>query len=758
MMHSKWKNLFIIFVMLSAFSACTSVAPEAPDEDLAELDAGSGAEEGGDDGEMMDEGDSADMADEGDGEESVAGDTGGDEFTDDEFAEPENETETADAGQEPAEDEGLDAEDPFAEEEAAGGGEVAEQAAPTEEAAPLPEESTGDSAAGGFAESSAGGSGGNEITDIKFMANQAGGTVVIETSSTAKYRTRQNPESNQFVIEIAGANLPKRLKRPYIMKEFQGEFAAINAYQNPGSSTARVVVQMRNPGKALVQQEGNSILVLPPTQENMAAFVDDAQPGEVAEQEEMKAAVEEEDKTPSYDVAKAEHDEKVLGSRTLDEFLTGNNRFYGRNLSIQTKDADVRDALNFIAEYSGVNMIISDDVGGSISLKLRDVPWDQALVTIMRAKRLGYIRQGNVIRISTLGTLQAEADSARAIIQSQKSLIPIRVKVIPVSYAVVEDLARQLTPFLSEGRGKIAGDNRTSSLIVTDTDEVINRVARLVKSLDIPPMQVMIEGKIVEAQEQFQRTIGVNWGFDGETMTLSDTGGANGGPLDLRTTFSVNPVGRDSLRGNPFALNLSVGRLDFLGELSAVLSLAETENVAKVLSSPRIVTLNKQPAEITQESQVLTKSTVVDQTGSSKTQIERTPVALNLKVTPQITAVGSVILDVDVKRQFAGGVVDTASLARAINTRQAKTKVLVDNGQTAVIGGVYQSDNTQSDTGVPVLKDLPVVGWLFKARGRDYQKNELLIFLTPRIISFGGKGESGGMETSSATDLNEGAG
>lgn len=600
---------------------------------------------------------------------------------------------------------------------------------------------------------------GNEVTDIKYLANQAGGTVVIETSGKANYRTRLNEDSNQFVIEIAGANLPRRLKRPYIMKEFESEFAAINAYQNSGSSTARIVVQMRNPGRALVQQEGNSILVLPPTQENMAAFVDDAQPEEIVEETDLQAAVEEDDSEPSYNVAEAEKDEKVLGSRTLDEFLMGNNKFYGRKLSIQTKDADVRDALNFIAEYSGINMIISDDVGGSISLKLREVPWDQALITIMRAKRLGYIRQGNVIRISTLGTLQAEADSARAIIESQKSLIPIRVKVLPVSYAVVEELAGQLRPFLSEGRGRIAADPRTSSLIITDTDEVLNRITRLVKNLDIPPMQVMIEGKIVEATEAFQRSVGVNWSFDGEPVTLSDSGGANGGPLDLRTTFSVNPVSRDSLRGNPFALSLTVGRLDFLGELGAILSLAETENSAKVLSSPRIVTLNKQAAEITQEGQVLTKSTVTEQGGTSKTQVERTPVTLNLKVTPQITAVGSVILDVDVKRQFAGGVVDTESLARAINTRQAKTKVLVDNGQTAVIGGVYQSDNTQSESGVPVLKDLPVLGWLFKARGRDFQKNELLIFLTPRIINFGDKGGGGdGMETSSLVDVLEGAG
>lgn len=196
-----------------------------------------------------------------------------------------------------------------------------------------------------------------------------------------------NESTNQFVLEIANVNLPSRLKRPYIMKEFEGEFAAINAYQSAGSSTARIVVQMRNPGKALVQREGNSILVLPPTADNLAASVDDAEAGDAVNPEDAETAEEKEAKEASYDVQSAERDEKMLGAKSLEEYFSGDNRFYGRRLSIQTKDADVRDALNFIAEYSGVNMIISDDVTGTISLKLRQVPWDQALVTIMRSKR-----------------------------------------------------------------------------------------------------------------------------------------------------------------------------------------------------------------------------------------------------------------------------------------------------------------------------------------------------------------------------------
>lgn len=746
MMHVNRCLVLMSVTLLLCFllNSCSSTAPENNSDEVASADPAGDELTGGDEQEESEATADLDAAD--DEVDDVGSEVGSEtsDFKDGDFAQLESET--TDLGSEKA----LD---PSLEDGGEGQGSELNDLDDSDDldkemaSAPLPmEPGSGGSDAAQFSTSSA--QGAVEISDIKYLANQAGGTVVVDTTGPVEYRTRQNESTNQFILELANAHLPKRLKRPYIMKEFEGEFAAINAYQSPSSTTARVVVQLRNPGKALVQQEGNSILILPPTVENLAIAADDAEEGEVGDEDEMDESQEREDKDPTYDVAAAERDEKAMGARTLDEFFSGDNKFYGRRLSIQTKDADVRDALNFIAEYSGINMIISDDVGGTISLKLRDVPWDQALITIMRAKQLGYIRQGNVIRISTLGVLKSESDSARSILLSQKSLVPTRVRVIQVSYANVDNLTKQLAPFLSEGRGRIGFDNRTSSLIVTDTDEVINRIVRLVKNLDIPPMQVMIEGKVVEATEEFQRSVGVNWQFDGENVNLSPSGGANGGPLDLRAGLTVSSISSDRLKGNPLAMSLQVGRLDVLGELGAILSLAESETMVKILSSPRIVTLNNETAQITQEGQILTNSTVVDQAGNKKSSVERTPLTLSLNVTPQITAAGSVILDVKVKRQFASGL-DVVTEARAVNTREAQTKVLVDNGQTAVIGGVYQSDNSQGESGVPVLKDIPVLGWLFKSRAKDFQKNELLIFLTPRVINFGEGGKADDTETSS---------
>jgi type IV pilus assembly protein PilQ len=441
-------------------------------------------------------------------------------------------------------------------------------------------------------------------------------------------------------------------------------------------------------------------------------------------------------------VQAARKSEQILGARSLDEFLTGGGRFFGRPISIQTNDAEVRDVISFIAEESGVNLVMGDDVDGKISLKLRQVPWDQALVIVMRSRNLGYVRQGNVIRITKLSTLQAEAQSAKQIVEAQQSLTPLKVKVFPVSYASVNDLAGQIKPFLTDKRGQVVSDPRTTSLIVTDTAPVLQRIERLVKELDIPPAQVMIEGKIVEATETFSRSLGVNWTLGGAPMTLSKSGGYNGTAILGNTSLSISNLGTAVPQTG--VMNLHVGYLDIIGNLDATLGLAQSDSLVKIISSPRIVTMNKEKSEISQKSQVIYITTNIDPTGNKSTTPKSTDVELKLAVTPQITTEGSVVLDVDLTRQFAGAIADATSGARPINSRQAKTKVLVPNGQTAVIGGIYQSDETETENGVPGLKNIPVFGWLFKSRSEERTKNELLLFLTPRILNAKDQAANGG--------------
>lgn len=561
------------------------------------------------------------------------------------------------------------------------------------------------------------------IRDIRYVANTTGGTVVIQSSKPVQYQTRMNPSTNQFIIEIADVELPPALQRPFPMSDARSRIGSINAYQAKGSKTARVVIQLASAGtgEPIVQQEDTSLVVIPPA------------PAPVAKAPSPPPAVESEG--IGQRISGGANKGQALAAQTLDEFLTGNQQFFGRNISLQVKDADVRDVVNFLAEESGANIVMSDDVSGKISLKLRRVPWDQALVTVMRTKSLGYIRQGNVLRISTLKSLQAETEATNKIIEAQKAIVPSIVQVIPISYADIEDLNKNIAPFLSK-EGKVVADKRTSTLVVTDKAEVVERVQKLVKTLDIPPAQVSIESKIVEAVEEFDNFVGVNWGFGGAPVNLSTSGGADGAPIDLNLGMNSATLDRSFVGASPFNTSLSIGTLDIFGDLNAALTLAERDSLAKVISSPRISAMNREKSTIKQESENVTIiGTRSEQSGATTKTEKRTPFSLELSVTPQITADGGVIMDLDVRREFLGPLLDPETGARAINKRSAKTKVMVRNGQTTVIGGIYTSDELEASNGVPGLKNIPIIGWLFKSRSFSRTKNELLIFLTPRILA-----------------------
>lgn len=572
------------------------------------------------------------------------------------------------------------------------------------------------------------------ITDLKFKANDNGGTIVVLANQPLTYSTRSNPDLHQFIIEVDNAILPDKLKRSLNTKDIKGAVGAIDAYQNPGSTTARFVIQMRDGvGEPMVQPEGNSLLII----------AGGGGQGSTAGTNVADSSGSEAGSTTS---AEGEDfgtgNSKILPSGSLTEFLVGNTRFYGKKISIETNNMDIRDALNFITEESGVNMVIAEEVRGNISLKLRQVPWDQALIMIMRAKKLGYTRQGNVLRIAPIQDLKAEEDDATKMALARRNIEPLKVRMFPVSYAKVDELEKKIKDFLGE-RGKVVGDTRTNALVVTDIEENLERAAKLIKSLDIQPAQVLIEGKIVEASESFTRRVGVNWGATGVPVSL---GNGVRGPINMTPSFSVNPGGGS---GGLFNANLNIGTLDIFGNITAALALSETENQVKVISSPRILAMSNEQADINQTTEVPVRQVTVNGNATQETY-QFKPLALKLAVTPQVTADGSVIMKVGVMRQFKGADQGSGSnVSFAVNSREANTRVLVKNGQTAVIGGIYQSDATEGDAGVPWFKDLPVLGHMFKTSTKDKTKMELLIFLTPRIM---GQVE-GGMSSPTTNDL-----
>lgn len=528
-----------------------------------------------------------------------------------------------------------------------------------------------------------------DITNIRYLADQ-GGRVVIDTSAPATYRTREVSQQNQLVIEIANARLPAKLKRPFITKDFKQSIASINAYQDAGSTTARLIVQFREPTTADVNQQGQRL--------TLTASGSSMSDEQLADDDSSESAPRNQQTAEGLDA----------------------QRFYGKPINLEVRETNIRDVFTLIAEQSGANIVISDDVKGNVTLKLRQIPWDQALAIIMKTKNLGYVRQGNVLRIAPVEQLQKETDDLRKIQDAQKLAQPLRVKVVPVNYAKVTELATQVKDFLS-ARGKVVADTRTSALIITDITENLDRTTNLIKALDVPPQQVLIEGKVVEATDNLARQLGINWALSGEPLYK---GGAAFSPALNITPGAIPATG--------LGFSISAGTMKYLGDLTATLGLAESRSQAKVLSSPRVVTLNNETANIKQITQIPIKKDTVSN-GVTSTSSEYKAIELSLEVTPQITASTDVLLQINLKREFATEA--QPGETPPIESREAKTKVIVQSGQTAVIGGIYQNDELQTENGVPVMKDVPVVGWLFKNKTNRNSKRELLLFLTPRILT-----------------------
>ncbi|MBN8539716.1 MAG: type IV pilus secretin PilQ [Deltaproteobacteria bacterium] len=611
-----------------------------------------------------------------------------------------------------------------------------------------------------------------QITDIQYDSKQAGGTVVITTTSPATYRTREVPGNNQVIIEIANAKLPEKLKRPFNTKDFKQATVSIMAYQEAGSSTARIVLQYRQPRSVDVKQADRVLSIVagaakPADPETSTAAAEDspASVGEgttsefesedAASSDRAEARAEREQETEDlgstdYDMGSSDTSSsrpqspsrptgggKIMGTSTLDEDRIGAIRFSGRPISIEVRDTPVRDVITLISDQSGANIIMSDDITGSITIKLRQVPWDQALSIIMKTRGLGYVRQDSVLRIAPIRQLQAEAEEARRIIEAQEATLPLRVKVIPVSFASVSLLATQIrstlqataqsagppgaVPGAQTGRGRIEADPRTSSIIVTDTDDNIKRIEQLVKALDTAPLQVMIEGKIIEAKESMGRNFGINWGYQGQ-----DLGFAGG---SLSHSARVSPT----LPAANTSVDLRLGTLDFLGDLDAKLALFENESKARIISSPRVITMNAQEATIEQSIQIAVPTTTVTTGAPSQVSFTYKPIPTTLRVRPQITSGGDVLMDVSFRREFQSGADGGAEVP--IETRDVRTSVMVKNGQTTVIGGVYQADTTEGESGTPYLRKVPILGWLFKSTTKSSVRNELLVFITPRIIN-----------------------
>ena len=411
-----------------------------------------------------------------------------------------------------------------------------------------------------------------------------------------------------------------------------------------------------------------------------------------------------------------------LGPRTLSG---GPRVFNGEPLSLNLKDADIKDVIRTFAELTGLNIAVDPGVTGSVTVDFVDVPWDQALDLILRQNNLTYIVEGNVMRIGTIDRLAAETAASRRLAEEERLNVPLTTLSFKLSYARSQDVAALLRDIASP-RARIIVDQRTNQLVISEVPQYLTTMQNLIATVDIPNRQVMIEARIVESSQSFRQEWGVEWDFGGALDPAVGTG-----------TGLVFP-NRVGFRGGPFNFGgaaapvLTLNFLDVLGvfDLDVALRAAESVGFIKVISAPRVTTQDNTPAEIQSGFQIPYQTRI-----NFTTTVNYLDATLRLSVTPQITEAGTVIMEISVqKNEPAEGLAIEGAAGTPLTTRQARTRLMVRDGGTAVIAGIFQTRDNRRQSRIPVLHALPVIGELFRSHNTATDHDELLIFITPRIV------------------------
>jgi type IV pilus assembly protein PilQ len=548
------------------------------------------------------------------------------------------------------------------------------------------------------------------ITGVDFRRSPDGaGRVVVQLSDpTTPASLRQ--EGNRVIVDFTGVQLGEENMKRYDVVDFATPVTSVDAARV--GDNARIVVTATGDFEQLAYQTDNQYVI------------------EVKQRTKATAA---------------SMDEKV---------------YTGERLTLNFQDIDVRPVLQLLADTSGQNIVVSDSVKGRVTLRLQNVPWDQALDIVLRTKGLDMRRKNNVIIVAPQAELAAQEKAELAAQKDIQDLAPLRTEFLQVNYAKATEIARLVKSggggSLLSARGSVTVDERTNTMLVQDTPEQLTAIRNLVSTLDIPVRQVQIEARIVIVSDDFSRELGVRAGFTRvsndvkDLMAISGSAQATdtmmGSVLDnLASTGSPFPVQVPFGNFDRYNVNMPVsnpaGRIalsildfdDFLIDLE--LSAAQNEGRGEIKSTPRVITANGREAIIEQGVEIPFQESA--SSGATTTQFKKA--VLSLKVTPQITPDDRVILDLTVTKDSVGQLVPSATggFVPSIDTRNIQTQVLVKDGQTVVLGGIMETERRDTVKKVPLLGDVPVLGNLFKSKSKTNNRDELLIFITPRILREG---------------------
>ncbi len=548
-----------------------------------------------------------------------------------------------------------------------------------------------------------------EVESVDFKPDDRIAHVMIRTDATNPV-INVREKDDHIIIDVKKAGLLAGQERSQDVSAFPGPVRQIDTYKQ--GDNVRIVTRLREKVAVTSFQQGN-------------VFTINFEPEDLAQAR--------------------------MNSGEVDKFA-----YTGQKVTFDFKDIDIRNALKLIAEVSNLNIIMSDDVTGVLTMRLEDVPWDQALDIILTAKGLGKTLSGNVMRIAPVEVLSSEHKLKLEEQRGAERLEPLLTEFIELNYAKVAEVKKVISAAsaskkkntastkntgstesqgLLSSRGSLTIIDRTNTLIVKDTQKSINAIKRLVAVMDVPLKQVLIEGRIVEATDSFSHAIGVSWGGQytannggaaintvnvGGTAATAGTTGGNGFLVDLPAAVGTGSGG---------AIGIALGSLSNIMNLNLELSAAESEGDIKIISNPRVITTNLKPATISQGVDVA--FTTTSQNG---TQTQFKKAVLGLTATPQITADNHVIMQLKVTKDspFLDA---SGATTGSISTKTVDTEVYMDNGETVVIGGIYTRDKENSQARVPFLASIPILGNLFKKNTKIDNRTELLIFVTPKIIN-----------------------
>lgn len=542
----------------------------------------------------------------------------------------------------------------------------------------------------------------NSISSINFKQKDSSLIISIYSSLPIEVTPRQG---DAFLLNLGKAQFVDSFLKKYDLAHFNLAIKSVTAINGDDGFAYLSFDGVRNSELTLLRRGDETTLAIKPA--NITSDVVDY----------SSEGNESVDPDPAFIHESA----RLMELNTL--FPGMKDKYTGEKISIDLQNAEVELVLRLISEISGYNLVIDEAVTGRISLKLIDIPWDQALDMILAQKNLGMVLQGNLMRITTTQklaeeqtVLQRAREAAEQALESMRKLAPLRTEYIQVNYSTAAEFEGRAKAMLSV-RGAVSSDPRTNILIVTDTEESLSRIVSYVKKLDRAERQVMIEARIVYATDEFQRTLGVQW-----STNYTGTGNSDGWFADNISTTGMNFINT----ANTISLSGTIGK--FLGSdlfsLDAQLRLGESKNLVKTISAPRILTLNNNRAEIQQGTKLATATE--SQSGGTTTEYEEA--VLKISVLPQITPDDKLILDLEISDD------SPKSDGRDIDTKQTKTKMMVGDRETIVIGGVQKTTETSGVNQVPGLGDVPGLGWLFKNKYNTTNKAELLIFIQPRIL------------------------